>query len=121
MDRWQAINSFWSGFKIPAYDESSVPDGAAYPYITYSMAVDSLDRPVMMNANVWYRSSSWKEISQKVDDIEAAIRDMDPPAIKVDGGRVYITKGTPFAQRITDPDDMIRRVYINLTVEYFTN
>lgn len=120
-DKWQAVQNFWSSFGIPAYDESTVPDDAAYPRITYYVAVDSLDRPVNLYANVWYRSTSWAEISQKVDEIDSAIRNMRPPTIKIDGGRLYITKGSPFAQRMTDTDDMVRRVYINLSVEYFTN
>ena len=120
-DRWTAIGDFWSSFGLPAYDESTVPDDAVFPRITYSVSVDGLDNPVALSASLWYRSTSWTDISQKADQIEARIVNMKPPAIKINGGRVYITKGTPFAQRMTDPDDMVRRIYINVNVEYFTN
>lgn len=120
-DRWTAIHDFWSSFGIPAYDESTVPVDAEFPRITYSVSVDSIDRPVSTYANVWYRSTSWLDASQKADEIEKAILEMNPPTIDIDTGRVYITRGTPFAQRLTDPDDMVRRIYINVNVEYFTN
>lgn len=54
------------------------------------------------------------------DTIAEAIKKMRPPAIKFDNGRLFITKGTPFAQRMTDEDDMVRRIYINITAEYFS-
>ena len=120
-DRWTAINEFWNSFDIPAYDENAVPGDATFPRITYSVTVDSIDRPVAMDASVWYRSTSWREASLKLDEIENRILEMQPPTIPIDWGRVYITKGSPFAQRVSDPDDMIRRIHINLNVEYFTN
>ena len=121
-DKWTALTTFWNSFGIPAYDENAVPDGATFPRITYNVSVDGLGRPVFTSANVWYHSTSWKEISLKVNEIEKRLITMHPPALQVDEGRVYITKGTPFAQRMGDPEnDMIRRVYINLSVEYLTN
>ena len=41
-NKWQAIDRFWNSFGIPAYDESSVPQGATMPYITYHAEVASL-------------------------------------------------------------------------------
>jgi hypothetical protein len=38
-----------------------------------------------------------------------------------DGGAVWIKRGSPFAQRIKNTsDDMIKRRYINLSAEFFT-
>jgi hypothetical protein len=46
---------------------------------------------------------------------------MNPPSIKFDGGRLYIAKGNPFAQRMADPnDDMIRRMYLNIQAEFLS-
>lgn len=119
MDKGQAIQSFWSGFGLTAYDENTVPDDATMPYITYSSSTDSLDNPVTMYGSLWYRSSSWAEISQKKDQISEYISSMQP--IRIDGGYVWIMKGTPFAQRMSDPsDDLIRRMYININAEFLT-
>lgn len=122
MDKAQVIQSFWSGFGLEAYDENSVPDDATMPYISYSVATGDIDSMVYLSASVWYRSTSWSSIESKVKEISEAITKMDPPSIKTDNGRVYITKGSPFAQRMNDPsDDMVKRMYININVEFLTN
>jgi hypothetical protein len=121
MDKSQALDEFWNSFEWKAYDEGTVPDDAEMPRITYNVVLDSLGNSVMMNASLWDRSTSWTQITQKADEISQAIETMYPPAIALDDGRMYITKGSPFAQRMQEPsDDMIRRIYLNIDVEYFT-
>lgn len=121
MDKAQALQTFWESFGIPAYEQTTVPETATMPYITYSVSMDSLDNVVNMSASVWYHSTSWKDISEKTEQIARYIVSMNPPSIKFDGGRLYIAKGTPFAQRMADPnDDMIRRMYLNIQAEYLS-
>jgi len=121
MDKAQALQTFWESFGIPAYEQTTVPETATMPYITYSVSTDSLDNVVNMTASVWYHSTSWKDISEKTEQIARYIVGMNPPSIKFDGGRLYIAKGNPFAQRMADPnDDMIRRMYLNIQAEYLT-
>lgn len=121
MDKAQALQTFWESFGIPAYEQTTVPESATMPYITYSVSTDSLDNVVNMYASVWYHSTSWKDISEKTEQIARYIVGMNPPSIKFDGGRLYIAKGTPFAQRMADPnDDMIRRMYLNIQAEYLS-
>ncbi len=121
MDKYQAIDQFWNSFEWPAYDENTVPDDASMPRITYSMVSDSIGYPVMIPASLWDKSSSWERISKKAEEISQAIASMNPPAIEIDNGRMYITKGSPYAQRMRDSsDDLIRRIYLNVDVEYFT-
>ena len=121
MDKEQALQKFWESFGIPAYNDTTVPDDAVMPYITYSVSTDSLDSVVNMNASLWYHSTSWKDISEKTEQIAEYIVNMNPPAIKCNGGGVYIAKGTPFAQRMADPSDsMIRRMYLNIQAEFLT-
>lgn len=119
MDKAQAVHSFWSGFGLTAYDENSVPDEAVAPYITYSISTDSLDGRITSYGSLWYKSTSWAEISRKAEEIAEVIAKMLP--IKIDNGYVWIMKGTPFAQRMSDPSsDLIRRIYINIDVEFLT-
>lgn len=121
MDKAQALQRFWESFGIPAYEQTTVPESATMPYITYSVSTDSLDNVVNMYASIWYHSTSWKDISEKTEQIARYIVGMNPPSIKFDGGRLYIAKGTPFAQRMEDPnDDMIRRMYLNIQAEYLS-
>ncbi len=121
MTKGQAIQTFWEGFSIPAYDETTVPDNTPFPYITYQVHTDSLGGLCMTNVSLWYRSYSWKEISEKTEEISQAIARMNPPSIKIDGGRLYISKGVPFAQRMSDDsDDAIRRMLLNINYEFLT-
>lgn len=123
MDKAQAIDKFWNSFGIPAFDQYTIPDDKrnVFPRITYSVYMDNFDRPVVMNASLWYKSKSWKEITQKTDEISKAIEEAYPITKAIDDGRLYITKGTPWAQRMDDPeDDNIRRMYLTIQVEYLT-
>lgn len=120
MNKAQAIQSFWESFGIPAYDETTVPETAKMPYITYNVSTDSLGNVINMSASLWYYSRSWKDISLKADEIAEAIVNMNPPSIKLDKGRLYIAKGTPFAQRMQDENDSVRRIYLNIQAEYLT-
>ena len=121
MTKGQAIQKFWESFGIPAYDETVVPDDSPFPYITYAVHTDSLDGLCITNASIWYRSYSWKEISEKAEEISKAITQMNPPSVKIDGGRMFITKGVPFAQRMGDEsDDAIRRMLLNINYEFLT-
>lgn len=121
MDKAQAIHSFWSGFGLDAYDELTVPEDATFPYITYNVKTDSIGNICLMSASIWYRSTSWKEVSDIAEEIAEYIVKMTPPSIEIDNGRLYISKGTPFAQRMSEPsDDMVRRIYININAEFLT-
>ena len=119
MDKAQAIFNFWSGFGLTAYDEHTVPDDAVMPYITYSMSAGALDDRLPLSASLWYRTSSWEAISKKADEIAEALG-YSGIIQRIDDGFVYIIRGAPFAQRMSDPEDsLIRRIYINIVVEFF--
>lgn len=120
MNKAQALHNFWNQF-LQAYDENTVNPDAELPYITYEVMTDSIGQAVNLTASLWYRSESWKEITDKAEQIGEYIVKMYPPSIALDNGRLYIAKGTPFAQRMGDPDDKkIRRIVLNIQVEYLT-
>lgn len=118
MNKAQTINEFWNSFKIPAYDMYSVPTDVQMPYITYEYVEDNLDNVVMLSASIWYKSTSWIGVSGKAAEIAEYIG--NGKILKTDEGYIYITRGTPFMQRLSDTDDSVRRIYINLQVEYMT-
>lgn len=119
MDKWQAINTFWNKFGIPAYDENTVPEGLSMPYITYGMATDSVGIDIPMNASVWYRDTSWEDISNKVDQISSLIS-YSYYIMTIDGGYMVVKRGNVFAQRMADPDDSVRRILLSVLVEFLT-
>ena len=120
MDKSQAINNFWNSFGVPAYDENSVPQDATYPRITYNVATGSLEDIINMTASLWYRSSSWKDIALKSTEIEYTLGIHGGVVLPLDEGKLWIAKGVPFSQRMSDPDDSIRRIVLNVQAEYLT-
>lgn len=121
MDKAQAIHNFWSSFGLTAYDENAVPDDAQMPYITYSMATGDIGDLVALNASLWYYSTSWKAITNKSDEIAKAIGENGHVVLNLDDGFVWLVKGVPFSQRMSDDtDEMVRRIYLNVNAEYLT-
>ncbi len=122
LDKFQAIHNFWSSFDIPAYESTTVPEDETVRgdfYITYEATVDSIDRAVPMSASIWkLRTNSWDEISQKAEEISDAL--VQVKTIPMKTGYLYITRGTPFAQRMSDEDDSTRRIYLNIMAEYLS-
>lgn len=121
MNKYQALHAFWNSFDLPAYDETTVPDDAVMPYITYNVATDSLGQVVPLSASLWYKSSSWQAVSDKAEEIAEKIGENGYYIQKLDEGYVWLTKGTPFAQRIQAEDKDIRQMYINVTAEFLTS
>ena len=122
MDKFQAIASFWESFGIPAYDENTVPTGdnrPSFPYITYDASVSNLGYPVAMSGSIWYYGTSWAMITAKMTEIQSEIG-MGGKIIPCDGGALWIKQGSPFAQRMSDPNDMVRRILINIEAEFLT-
>lgn len=118
MNRIQALNTFWNSFELKAYDETSVPDIAILPYITYEVADGEFDNIIFLTASLWYRSSSWKEITEKSMQIYGYIS-RGGKRVDYDDGCLWVQRASPFAQRLKDSnDDMIRRIILNYTVEF---
>ena len=119
MDKEQALHSFWSGFTLKAYDENSVPGNAVLPRITYSVSTGGYDETVMLSASLWYRSTSWEDITKKAEEINRAIG-LRGKFISYDDGILWITRRSPFSQRMSDEDDSIRRIYLSINAEFLS-
>ena len=128
MTKASAIHQFWNSFGIKAYEENVVYDidengkevEPKFPYITYQLVTDSFDTDVQMTASVWYRRTSWAEINAKAELISQTIG-RGGKILKCDNGRIWIKRGTPFAQNMGDEsDNLIKRKYLNITADFFT-
>lgn len=124
MDKAQALHQFWSGFGIPAWDENTVPDDddiRGEKYIAYSVSTGSLDDVINLTAKIWdTNTSSWEFVENKAEEIAEYIAKMVPPTIPIENGRLYITKGRPFSQRLSNPNELVRGIYINIQAEFLT-
>lgn len=116
----EVLFDFWSSFDLPAYDETSVPAKTPLPYITYETADDAFGNEIALTASVWYRDTSWATITRKANTIKAAIG-RGGRMLRTENGALWLKRGTPFAQRMSDTDDSVRRIVINYTVEFIEN
>ena len=120
MTKAAAIYKFWNSFGLTAYEENSVPDEAAFPYITYQLVTDSFEREIPIAASIWYRSESWTAINAKAEEISQKIG-RGGKIIPCDGGAIWLKRGQPFSQSMVDEsDDLIKRKYLNITAEFMT-
>lgn len=117
-----AIYTFLSGFSIPAYASSSVPDQAQFPYITYDLVLGEWEQgEVNMSVNVWYRTESEALPNAKVREISQTIG-MGGVNISCDGGMLWLKKGSPWAQAVTidGEDEKVKRRLLNISIETIT-
>ena len=122
MTKEQALTKFWESFGLTAYDENSVPSGEnkpTYPYITYNVVTGSFGSNLALTASLWYKSSSWEAITTKADEISRVIG-LGGVILTYDDGAIWIKRGDSFAQRMNDPNDSIRRIYLNIIAEYIS-
>lgn len=120
MTKEEALHSFFSGFGIPAYEENTVPDSATLPYITYSVVTgDFYSGSVAISRSVWYRATTWTGINAKAEEISRFLG-LGGKIVRCDTGGLWIKRGTPFRQNMADPDDTIRRKYLNFEVDFIT-
>ena len=121
MTKAAAIYQFWSSFGLTAYEENTVPNDAAFPYITYQLVTDSFDREIPLTASLWYRSESWSGINAKTEAISQRIS-RGGKIIPCDGGAIWLKRGQPFSQNMGDEsDNLIKRKYLNITAEFMTD
>lgn len=119
MTKEQAYHAFLVSFGWPVYDENTVPDDASLPRITYNFSDAEFGQPVAMSISAWDRSTSWASVTTMKDQIYNAIG-LGGRMLEYDGGHIWIRRGHPFAQRMPDEDDTIRRIYLNIEAEYIT-
>lgn len=125
----KALNSFFSSFGLPAFTEYDVPDEypdgnggmvkVVPPYITYQLIEPSWGNDAALYARVWYRSTSYVEISAKVDSIAQSIGE----GVRIPTGHGYVVlhKGDPFAQNMPmEGDDTLKVMYLNLIIRAIT-
>ena len=120
MDKGQAIQSFWGGFGLPAYEQGTVNEDAVMPYITYEVKTDSYENTVTLFADLWYYADGWREIDRKAEGISSFLS-VGGVVVKIDNGYMWVKKGTPFAQHVTDPNDKVRRIRLSVEVDFLTD
>ena len=114
----KAFYDFWSSFDIPAYPEDGVPDDAVLPYITYNVIIPHWASSAVVNARVWYRSTSYAEVTAKAQAISERIGE----GVAIGGG-VYLFKEDNFLQfqPYDASEDTIKVAYLSMIAHVLSN
>lgn len=101
-------------------NENGEPD-VTLPYQTYTPVFDSWGgEPVSLTVNQWSRTESESLANEMVQDLSNAIG-RDGVNIPCDGGTIWIKRGSPWCQSLSDEvDPAIKRRYLNVTAQYNT-
>ena len=79
-----------------------------------------------MQAALWYRSMSWKEITEKSEEIRNYLG-IGGVMIEHDHGAIWIKRGNTFAQRSaaglseSEQDSSVRRVVLTVDIDFINN
>lgn len=121
MAKIEAIQRFLDKVGVTAYAAASVPDDARFPYVTYEAQTAAFgDGECPITVNAWFYTTSEAVPDAYCDSLSREIG-RGGVLLTCDGGAVWLKRGSPFAQRIKNTgDDMIKRRYINLSAEFFT-
>lgn len=110
----QALYRFWSQFSyggasIPAYLEGHVPDGAGFPYFTFSVAEGRAFATTVVSATVWCQAGSGVNVNAQraaiLDSVDMALPEAD---LRLDfqGGFAMLRRGSgDYHSYITDEED----------------
>ena len=109
----KGLNQFFSQFGT-AYIETSVPESAEFPYITYKCGSEDWNNKALISCSIYSKSSSYVELSEIAEKILDSAR--DGAIINIDGGYLCIYLGEPEFQIIPNADYDIRQGYINFVV-----
>ena len=109
----KGLNQFFSQFGT-AYIETSVPESAEFPYITYKCGSEDWSNKALISCSIYSKSSSYLELSEIAEKILDSAR--NGAIINVDGGYLCIYLGEPEFQIVPNTDYNIRQGYINFVV-----
>lgn len=120
MTKDKALYAWFNNF-MPFYPVSSVPGDVVFPYGTYELITDSLyGGEVGLTVNLWFYTESEADPNAKAQEFAQYIG-LSGAVIPCDEGYIWIKRGTPWSQSLTDENDnKIKRRYINVTAEYLT-
>lgn len=120
MTKEAALYAFFSKFGLTAVASSAVTDDMELPYLTYDVVSAAWgDGPTEIFAQLWYYGDSEKEPNAKAREIAEAIG-LGGVLVPCDGGAIWLKRGVPWCQNLSDTDPLIKRRYLKVSAEFFT-
>lgn len=74
-----AMATFWRSFNLPVYLSGNVPDGAAFPYITFECVQGAPFGSTYITANAWFKTVNGASINAQRATLADSIRTAIPP------------------------------------------
>lgn len=108
------LNLFFNKF-CPAYINDIIPNNAIFPYLTYSVEIPNFEEEGNIVVRIYNKGSGLIPLFEIADLINLEIRE-EGTVIGNEEGMIYLTKGSPFCQVVTD-DLNNTSLYINLTIQ----
>lgn len=122
MDKYQALNTFFSSFGLTAYEENSVPTDdplPQFPYLTYESSVSFGDSEIQLTFSIWYRDTTLENISTKTQEIAQEIGYVR--ILPCDEGAILIRPAESFIQGMNDDaDPLIKRKVFTIYAKFIT-
>lgn len=115
-----AIHQLMSSMGMPAYTSASVPDGAEYPYLTYTLTVSEWGAgEVNIPVTMWFRTTS-EAVPNAAVRAAGAVVPRGGVMVPCDGGALWVKRGSPWAQAVLaeESTETMKRRYLNVDVEY---
>lgn len=113
MNKSEALFKFFSGFGIPAFEENSLPAGTQPPFITYTDTHDNYEAEnTALQMRIWDKSNSFAYLMS----IETAVHERIKHGLRLDhdNGHIFLYKGSPFAQSLSEQDNTYKGKLINI-------
>ena len=105
------IYNFLKQFATP-YMENEVPEGAVFPYLTYTFEIENWRTTGLGQIRIWDQGESTQDIFQIAENIEDVL------------GEGYLIEnlimhaGSPFIQIVPQEEENIKCLYLNLEINY---
>ncbi len=119
----KALYAFWSQFGIPAYAEDMVPDGAALPYIRYTVVSAPMLNGTILTAFNYHSARLMGNVERA--EMAGRIADAIPEngaKVPVDGGGfLCLYRNSDFQSLYKDPEDPnVIGVRTSVEAKYYT-
>ena len=124
MKKDRALHAWFKNFTdrndLGVYVNTSVPDGAVLPYMTYTYTTGSMgDLPVSSTVNMWFKTSSEAIPNDAAEKFRKYVEAND--RIECDEGCIFVYPGQPWCISQNDSTDKtVKLRYINLTMDFCT-
>lgn len=120
MTKTKALYEFFSSFGVDAYPNTSVPDGAVFPYLTYDVSMGDWGDINNIAVNLYYYTESEAQPMAKVEQIAKAIG-YGGVQISCDDGTIWVTKGSPWCIAVPyEGNSGIKQRQLNMTLLFNT-